>query len=113
MTALIDIQQSICERISNALDYPVSGKPVQIGLHAQHGERPCTRAGERQSGRKCGLEESACRASQPCVFRTAKHRSQCPQGATVAVFRTNVFLPLAVIAEKVSEPASLVVEGEP
>ena len=63
--------------------------------------------------RDCGFKESAGSTSQSCIPRVAQHRPQGPQRAAMAVFRSNIFLPFAVVAEKVPEPASLVVEGKP
>ena len=45
--ALIDVEQSIRQRVSNILYCPVTGEPIQISLHTQNAICPCSRARER------------------------------------------------------------------
>src|ERR1700691_4305590 len=54
----------------------------------------------------------AARSSQPPVRRTAEHRFKRPQRPALAVFRPDSFLPLAIVAKKVSKSANLVMKGE-
>ena len=98
VAALVNIQQAIGERVANALDGPVAGEPVEIGLQSENTECPCPRAAERQNRRHGSLKESSCRSPQSRILRLAEHRSQGPQRPAMAVFRSNVLQPFAVVA---------------
>ena len=72
VAALVDIKQTIGERVANALDGPVAGEPVQIGLHAENAECPRARTAERECRRNRCLKQSSRRSPQSCILRLAR-----------------------------------------
>ena len=98
VTAFVDVQKAIGERVTNPLHRPVAGEPVQIGLQPEHTECPGARTAESQSCRNGGLKKPSCCSPQPGILRAAEHIAQTPNRPAMAVFRSNFLQPFAVIA---------------
>ena len=113
MSALVNVEKAIGERVADALNGSVTGEPVQIGLHAKDAVCPGSRTGKRQRCRDRGLKEPPSRSSQSCILRMTQHFSQRPQRAAMTVIRAHIFNPLAVVTKKVPEPARIGMKGEP
>src|SRR5208337_3578948 len=62
-TALVDVEQTIGERVADALDGPIAGEPVEISLQTENTECPSARAAERQNRRHSSLKQSSCRST--------------------------------------------------
>src|SRR5208283_911597 len=60
VAALVNIEQTIGERVARVLDGPVAGEPVKIGLQTENAECPGARAAEGQHCRHGSLKESSC-----------------------------------------------------
>src|SRR5208282_1257730 len=103
VAALVNIEQTIGERVARVLDGPVAGEPVKIGLQTENAECPGARAAEGQHCRHGSLKESSCGSAQSCILRLAENPAQSPQCAPMAVFRANIFKPFAVVAEEIPE----------
>ena len=84
--SFVNVQQAIGQRVAIVLNLSVAREPVQIRLHSEHAECPCTRTRKRHCRRNRGLEESSCRAAQSGILRLTQNRSQSPECAAMAVF---------------------------
>ncbi len=57
------------------------------------------------------MEELARKAVPARIVAMPNHTAECPQGASVAVFRATAFRPLARVGHEVPEPPKLRTEG--
>src|SRR5208282_916833 len=109
----VRIQQPICQRIGGTQGSAIPGERLQIFLESQQGES--TRAGTPEfHGCGNGLFKQAPRGSaQSRLPGSAENGSQPPQGPPMTVFRANRLLPLAFVAQTISEPFGGGIESVP
>src|ERR1700737_222311 len=104
MIGAIGIQQSIRQRIGGTQGSAIPGESVEIFLQSQ--QRESAGAGTLEFDR-CGngkFKKAPRSSPQSRVLGSPKHGSQSPYGSAMTVFRAFRLLPLAFIAQAVSEP---------
>ena len=99
------------QRGSYALGIAVSRVRMEVLLNSEQSVGASARTVELDHRRHRELEQTSGGASQCRICGAAEEGSKCPQRASVRVFGSLVFHPTVIVAEEVSKPFLLWIEG--
>src|SRR5271156_2252925 len=105
MDRLIHGKQSPRHHRSDFLRVAVARIGIEIFLNSKQRVGAGTRTVKLHNSRQGPLEKTAGSTAQSVIAGPPENRAQRPHRASVTIFRTRSFVPPAIIAEEISEPA--------
>src|SRR5205814_8980633 len=99
--------QLVGKQSAHTVSQGVSTVLRAIGVQPQEREGPGARRREVFDGGQRRLEECGCPSATRWIGVLACAFGQCPKRSAMAIFRSLVFEPVALIAHEVSEPTGV------